>query len=89
MKLALVPIEAGPTTAFGSQEIWLDARQDGTFVYTAVILSESNTSPDGGTTPGEPDFQVWDVSTPSAPAKVGEWGAWAELGLHRSAPRTG
>jgi hypothetical protein len=81
-KMALVR-----TGANGSHEIWLEPRQKSVYVFTAVINSEILTSPDftgnpdTATVPGEPDFQVWDVSNPSAPAKAGEWGAWAELGI--------
>src|SRR5215218_8070621 len=32
--------------------------------------------------PGEPDFRIIDVSNPRHPVKVGEWGAWKELGRH-------
>jgi hypothetical protein len=73
--------------ANGSHEIWLDTRGDHADVYTAIILSELTTSPDfdpetfDATIPGEPDFQIWDVSRPRRPAKVGEWGAWKELGV--------
>jgi hypothetical protein len=65
----------------GSHEIWLEKRGNKLYVYTAVILSELLTSPDAAT-PGVPDFQIWDVSDPTDPVKVGEWGAWAELGVH-------
>ena len=39
------------------------------------------------TTPGHPDFRIFDVSTPSAPVEVGSWGAWRDLGIppHASA----
>ena len=83
-KLALV---ATNKAANGSHEIWLEARRGRAYVYTAIILSELTTSPDfdpetfDATIPGEPDFQIWDVSRPRRPAKVGEWGAWKELGV--------
>lgn len=81
-KLALVR-----TGANGSHEIWLESRPGKAFVFTAVINSEILTSPDftgnpeTATVPGEPDFQVWDVSRPSTPVRAGGWGAWAELGI--------
>jgi hypothetical protein len=74
-RLALVP-----SAAQGSHEIWLETRGNRAFVYTAVILSELLDSPDGET-PGEPDFQIWDVTDPQEPTKIGEWGAWAELSV--------
>jgi hypothetical protein len=83
-KLALV---ATNKAANGSHEIWLDTRGGHADVYTAIILSELTTSPDfdpetfDATIPGEPDFQIWDVSRPRRPAKAGEWGAWKELGV--------
>ncbi len=77
-RLALVKTNTG---AQGSHELYLDVRSDGAFVYTAIILSELTTSTDG-VTPGEPDFQIWDVSDPTSPVQAGEWGAWAELGVH-------
>jgi hypothetical protein len=81
-KMALVR-----TGANGSHEIWLEPRHEKAYVFTAVINSEVLTSPDftgdpaTATVPGEPDFQVWDVSNPAAPVKAGGWGAWAELGI--------
>ncbi len=65
----------------GSHEIWLKRRGNRLYVYTAVILSEFLTAP-APDTPGVPDFQIWDVSDPTDPEQVGEWGAWAELGVH-------
>jgi hypothetical protein len=76
----------------GSHEIWMATRGNQAFVYTAIPLSELTTSPDydpqtnSATTPGEPDFRIVDVSDPSHPVKVGEWGAWKELGRY---PTTG
>jgi hypothetical protein len=84
VKLALV---ATNKAANGSHEIWLDTRGGRAHVYTAIILSELTTSPDydpetgEATIPGEPDFQIWDVSRPRRPVKAGEWGAWKELGI--------
>ncbi|MDQ3859121.1 MAG: hypothetical protein M3327_11870 [Actinomycetota bacterium] len=78
--------------AGGSHEIWLAAPGNRAYVYTAVIFSELTTSPDfdpdtfSAMTPGEPDFRIIDVSDPRNPVKVGEWGAWAELGVD---PTTG
>jgi hypothetical protein len=72
----------------GSHEIWLKRVGRKAYVYTAIILSELTTSPDfdpeqfTASTPGEPDFRIIDVSDPRNPVKVGEWGAWAELGVH-------
>ena len=77
-RLALVKTS---TAAGGSHELYLDVHGDRVFVYTAIILSELTTSPDG-VTPGDPDFQIWDVTRPDRPRQVGEWGAWAELGIH-------
>lgn len=65
----------------GSHEIWLQRRGNRAYVYTAIPFSEFDTSPDGGTTPGQPDFRIVDVSDPTNPTDVGAWGAWAELGL--------
>jgi hypothetical protein len=72
----------------GSHELWLQPRGDKAYVYTAIMLSELTTSPTfnpktfNATTPGEPDFRIIDVSNPRNPVKVGEWGAWKELGIH-------
>lgn len=69
------------TGTHGSHEIWLQRRGNRAYVYTAIPFSEIDTSPDGGTTPGRADFRIVDVSDPTNPTDVGEWGAWAELGL--------
>ena len=69
----------------GSHEIWLEKRGNRAYVYTAVINKELHTSPDGET-PGSPDFQIFDVSDPTSPQKVGEWGAWSELGIKPDEP---
>jgi hypothetical protein len=72
----------------GSHEIAFKQVRGRAYVYTAVILSELTTSPDfdpgmfSADTPGEPDFRIVDVSDPTAPVQVGEWGAWAELGVY-------
>lgn len=65
----------------GSHEIWLQRVGKHAYVYTAIPFSEFFTSPDGGVTPGRADFRIVDVSDPDNPTDVGEWGAWAELGL--------
>lgn len=71
----------------GSHEIWLAAPENRAYVYTAIPFSELTTSPDfdpdtfTATTPGEPDFRIIDVSDPTNPVKVGDWGAWAQLGV--------
>jgi hypothetical protein len=65
----------------GSHEIWLQSHLGKAYVYTAVVWSELNTSPDS-TTPGQADFRVIDVSNPAAPRQVGQWGAWRNLGLY-------
>ena len=64
----------------GSHELWLQPVGRRVYVYTAIIASELRSSPDG-TTPGEPDFRIVDVSDPTKPVVVGGWGAWKELGL--------
>jgi hypothetical protein len=72
----------------GSHEIWMATRGSHAYVYTAIPLAELTTSPDfdpdafSATTPGEPDFRIIDVSDPTDPVKVGEWGAWRELGRY-------
>ena len=65
----------------GLHELWLQKVGNRAYVYTAIPFSEFFTSPDGGTTPGRADFRIVDVSDPTSPTDVGEWGAWAELGL--------
>jgi hypothetical protein len=70
---------AAPGTR-GSHEIWLEVRGDRAYVYTAIIESELTTSPDGNA-PGRADFRIVDVSQPRNPIDVGEWGAWANLGI--------
>jgi hypothetical protein len=76
--------EAPGTT--GSHEIWLGAHGGRAYVYTAIILSEWDTStidPDSGepVAPGRADFRIVDVSNPWRPRDTGEWGAWRELGV--------
>jgi hypothetical protein len=66
--LALVSTEPG-----GSHEIWLAAPAGRAYVYTAIPRSELRS--------GEPDFRIFDVSNPRAPAQVGAWGAIAQLGV--------
>lgn len=57
----------------GSHELWLQAVGDHVYLYTALARSELHT--------GVPDFQIWDVSKPSTPVKVGQWGIWKNLGI--------
>ncbi|HWB73246.1 MAG TPA: hypothetical protein VG452_13615 [Egibacteraceae bacterium] len=76
--LALV---ATDRRANGAHELWLDPRDDAAYVYTAVPLSELRTSPDGRSPGDQPDFMVFDVSDPASPRRVGQWGAWAQLGV--------
>ena len=57
----------------GSHELWLQAAGDHVYVYTALARSELHT--------GIPDFQIWDVSNPTVPVKVGQWGIWTNLGI--------
>ena len=69
----------------GSHEIWLHARGDRVYVYTAIIYSELLSSPDydprtrTARTPGDPDFRIYDVTAPTQPREVGSWGAWRSL----------
>jgi hypothetical protein len=67
------------TEVAGSHEIWLQPQGGKAYVYTAVIASETLTSPNG-TSPGKADFRIIDVSDPRHPKEVGEWGAWRQLG---------
>jgi hypothetical protein len=82
-RLALVRTEPR-----GSHEIWLAAARSRAYVYTAIINSEIRSAPDydpqrnQASTPGRPDFRIFDVSNPRRPRQVGEWGAWKELGIH-------
>lgn len=64
----------------GSHEIWLQPVGRRAYVYTAIVASELRSSADGKT-PGKPDFRIVDVTNPRAPAEVGGWGAWRELGI--------
>ena len=63
----------------GSHELWLQKVGNRAYVYTAIPFSEFTTG--DGTSPGRADFRIVDVSDPTTPTDVGEWGAWAELGL--------
>jgi hypothetical protein len=75
VELARVPLDPR-----GSHEIWLAQSGRRAFVYTAILRSEALDAPNDAT-PGRPDFRIFDVSDPRAPAEVGSWGAWKELGL--------
>ena len=81
-ELSLVPLAPR-----GSHEIWLQTTGNKAYVYTAIPRSELISSPDydfqtqRATTPGKPDFRIFDVSDPEHPVQVGEWGAWKELGV--------
>jgi hypothetical protein len=76
-KLALYATEPGVNR--GSHEIWLESADDRAYVYTAVINSEDRTSG------ADADFRIVDVSDPTAPVEVGQWGAQADLGHAPSA----
>jgi hypothetical protein len=82
-RLALVRTEPR-----GSHEIWLGTAGRRAYVYTAIIGSEIRSAPDydpqrhQASTPGKPDFRIFDVSDPRRPRQVGEWGAWKTLGVH-------
>jgi hypothetical protein len=73
-RLALVRTEPR-----GSHEIWLHAIGNRAYVYTAIIASEIRSSRNGR--PGDADFRIYDVSNPTQPRQVGEWGAWRALGI--------
>ena len=81
-RLALVHLDPR-----GSHEIWLSAARNKAWVYTAIPSSELFTSPDydprtnTASTPGQPDFRIFDVSDPTRPIQVGSWGAWRKLGV--------
>ena len=81
-ELSLIPLAPR-----GSHEIWLQTTGNKAYVYTAIPRSELISSPDydfqtqRATTPGKPDFRIFDVSDPEHPVQVGEWGAWKELGV--------
>lgn len=85
-KPRLLSLYAAPKTN-GSHEIWLGSRGGRAYVYTAIIRSELTTSPDydpvtkRATKPGRADFRIVDVSRPTHPRDVGEWGAWRKLGV--------
>jgi hypothetical protein len=71
----------------GSHEIWLQPRAGAAYVYTAIIDSETASSPtyDGpnhtAAGPGRPDFRVFDVTNPAAPTEIASWGAWRDLAI--------
>jgi hypothetical protein len=73
------------TDPAGSHEIWLQPKGRHAYVYTAIPFSELNSSPDGGQNPGQADFRIYDVTDPTRPAEVGEWGAWRALGIRPDA----
>jgi hypothetical protein len=81
-ELSLVPLDPR-----GSHEIWLQPRGGHAYVYTAIPRSELFSAPDfnpqtqRASTPGKPDFRIFDVTDPKHPVQVGEWGAWKELGI--------
>jgi hypothetical protein len=71
-KLALYATERGLNR--GSHEIWLEQVGNRAYVYTAVINSEDRTAGERA------DFRIIEVSDPTAPLQVGQWGAMADLG---------
>ena len=83
-RLALVRTEG----VRGSHEIWLENARGRLWVYTAIVRSELLSSPDydpkarTATTPGLPDFRIFDVTDPRRPRQVGSWGSWKALGIH-------
>ena len=87
-RLALVHLDPR-----GSHEIWLATARGHAWVYTAIPQSELLSSPDydpntrTASTPGEPDFRIFDVSRPTNPVEVGSWGAWKHLGVRPNAGR--
>jgi hypothetical protein len=72
----------------GSHEIWIENARGRLWVYTAIVRSELLSSPDWdprtrtATTPGLPDFRIFDVTDPRRPVQVGSWGSWKALGIH-------
>jgi hypothetical protein len=76
-RLALYATEPGVNR--GSHEIWLESPGNRAYVYTAVINSEDRTAG------AKADFRIVDVSDPTAPVEVGQWGAQADLGHAPSA----
>jgi hypothetical protein len=87
-RLALVHLDPR-----GSHEIWLAAARRHAWVYTAIPLSELLSAPDydpktgTASTPGQPDFRIFDVTDPAKPRQVGAWGAWRKLGIRPTAGR--
>ncbi len=85
-RLALVRID---NAVFGSQVLTLSVQHGRPYVYSTSSFYEVassphavfGTDPSTWTTPGTPDLQIFDVSRPKAPKKVGQWGAWAKLGI--------
>jgi hypothetical protein len=80
-RLSLVTLPAN-----GSHELWLERRGNKAYVYTAIFGAGGAELATGGE---EADFQIWDVSNPTDPVKVGQWGAWAQLGIHPTEPENG
>lgn len=74
-----------PNPRYGNQEPFLDVRDGHAYVYTANASAELLTGPDAAT-PGDPDFVVYDVTDPTSPQRVAEWGAWQQLGIHPQGP---
>jgi hypothetical protein len=87
-RLALVRLDPR-----GSHEIWLAAARGHAWVYTAIPQSELLGAPDydprtgQASSPGPPDFRIYDVSDPHKPVQVGSWGAWRDLGIRPNAGR--
>ncbi len=75
-----VELDLFETGFAGVHELWLQPRGNRVFVYTAAVFEEVSQF-FGGVLDGSPDFRVIDVSDPRHPVKVGEWGAWKELGI--------
>ncbi|MFA9429369.1 LVIVD repeat-containing protein [Egicoccus sp. AB-alg2] len=71
VELALVPTDS----PYGVHELWLEARPNAAYVYTAAIYAEY------ATRGAEKDFMVFDVSEPGEPVRISEWGITEELGI--------
>jgi hypothetical protein len=66
------------TKPLGAHELWLQGARGGAWVYIAVKGSEASGT---ASTPGPPDFRIFDASDPTRPREVGGWGAWRDLGI--------